>query len=382
MALRPPVRAPPERAGPWSCGASTSASPPTASPSLPRDNLWLTALVLLAEVCAHLGDERGARELRALLEPYSGRNVVTPGVAYLGPVDRYLGLLATVTGDHDQAAAWFASARDLAGAMGARPTMARLALDEAEALRERDPARSAVLAAEAASEADELGLSGWPSGPGRWGRRNRRSGAAPAQTARAGARPAPRGRRLGGHRRRRPFHLKDAKGLHHLARLLARPGHEFHALELVGGTAPGASSAREVDAGLEVRSSGQDDAGPALDAQAKAEYRERITELREEIEEAESFHDPERASRAREELDLLSQELSAAVGLGGRDRPTGAASERARVNVTRALRTVIDRVAEHDEGLGHHLRTCVRTGTFCAYEPGPGATRWNLGSGS
>ena len=351
--------------------------------SLPRDNLWLTALVLLAEVCAHLGDERGARELRALLEPYSGRNVVTPGVAYLGPVDRYLGLLATVTGDHDQAAAWFASARDLAGAMGARPTMARLALDEAEALRERDPARSAVLAAEAASEADELGLE-------RLAERARALGEAQpteAEPPRAEAAAPARGlRRLGDAWEvtggAAPFHLKDAKGLHHLARLLARPGHEFHALELVGGTAPGASSAREVDAGLEVRSSGQDDAGPALDAQAKAEYRERITELREEIEEAESFHDPERVSRAREELDLLSQELSAAVGLGGRDRPTGAASERARVNVTRALRTVIDRVAEHDEGLGHHLRTCVRTGTFCAYEPGPGATRWNLGSGS
>ena len=109
-------------------------------------------------MCSHLGDEKGARELLALLEPYSGRNVVTPGVAYLGPVDRYLGLLATVAGDHDQATAWFASARALAGAMGARPTCARLALDEAEALRERDPARSAALAAEAASEADELGL--------------------------------------------------------------------------------------------------------------------------------------------------------------------------------------------------------------------------------
>ena len=131
-----------------------------------------------------------------------------------------------------------------------------------------------------------------------------------------------------------------------------------------------------------MRSSGQDDAGPLLDDRAKAEYRERITELREEIEEAKAFHDPERESRAREELELLSKELSAAVGLGGRDRPTGAAAERARVNVTRALRTAIDRVTEHDPGLGHHLRTCVRTGTFCAYEPGPDAVRWNLGSDS
>ena len=349
--------------------------------SLPRDNLWLTALALLAEVCSHLNDEKGARELRALLEPYSGRNVVTPGVAYLGPVDRYLALLATVAGDHDQAASWFSSARDLAGAMGARPTCARLALDEAEALSERDPARSATLAAEAASEADELGLE-------RLAERAKAQGAETPQPAAApAAAPSPRGlRRLGDSWEvtggAEPFHLKDAKGLHHLARLLARPGHEFHALELVGGTAPEAAGARDLDPGLEVRSSGQDDAGPLLDDRAKAQYRERITELREEIEEAEGFHDPERASRAREELDLLSQELSAAVGMGGRDRPTGSAAERARVNVTRALRTAIDRVTEHDPGLGHHLRTCVRTGTFCAYEPGPDAARWNLDSGS
>ena len=60
------------------------------------------------------------------------------------------------------------------------------------------------------------------------------------------------------------------------------------------------------------------------------------------------------------------------MGLGGRDRPTGSAAERARVNVTRALRTAIDRVTEHDPGLGHHLRTCVRTGTLLRLRAGAG----------
>ncbi len=180
-----------------------------------------------------------------------------------------------------------------------------------------------------------------------------------------------------------PFHLKDAKGLHHLARLLARPGHEFHALELVGGTAPGAASARERGCGPGgAQQRRRTTPGRCSTTARRPSTASGSPSSARRSRRPRSFHDPERASRAREELDLLSQELSAAVGLGGRDRPTGAASERARVNVTRALRTAIDRVAEHDEGLGHHLRTCVRTGTFCAYEPGPGAARWNLGSGS
>jgi hypothetical protein len=349
--------------------------------SLPRDNLWLPALALLAEVCSHLGDEKGARELRALLEPYSGRNVVTPGVAYIGPVDRYLALVAAAAGDHDQAAGFFASARKLAGAMGARPTCARLAIDEAEALRDRDPARSAALAAEAAAEADELGLE-------RLAERARslatHPDAASANSPKA-AGPEPVSRGL--HRRGdawevtgggAPFHLRDAKGLHHLARLLAHPGHEFHALELVGAAANTGPAPATADPELAVRRGGQEEAGPRLDARAKAEYRERIADLQAEIDEAEAFNDPERATRARAELDFLSRELAAAVGLGGRDRRTGADAERARVNVTRALRTVVERIAEHDPSLGHHLRTCVRTGTFCAYDPGPLATTWEL----
>lgn len=349
--------------------------------SLPRDNLWLPALALLAEVCSHLGDAKGAGELRALLEPYSGRNVVTPGVAYVGPVDRYLALLAAAAGDEDAAAAFFASARELAGAMGARPTCARLAVDEAEALSDRDPARSAALAAEAAAEADELGLDRLAARASSLA--TQQDGERADSPQAVSAEPVTRGL----HRRgdawevtggTAPFHLRDAKGLHHLARLLAHPGQEFHALELVGAAAPTAAASATPDPELAVRRGGQEDAGPILDPRAKAEYRERIADLQDEIDEAEAFHDPERVTRARAELDFLSRELSAAVGLGGRDRRTGGDAERARVNVTRAIRTAVDRIAEHDPSLGHHLRTCVRTGTFCAYDPGPLATIWEL----
>jgi non-specific serine/threonine protein kinase len=167
--------------------------------------------------------------------------------------------------------------------------------------------------------------------------------------------------------------LRHAKGLSHIVRLLAAPQVEFHALDLVAGPRErGASVAVAVASGMEVRGRGAGDAGPMLDVQAKAAYRARVTELQEEIEEAESFNDPERASRARDELGFLARELAGAVGLGGRDRKTGSDAERARVNVTRAIRTALKRISDHDPVLGRSLGSSIRTGTFCAYAPPPG----------
>jgi hypothetical protein len=97
------------------------------------------------------------------------------------------------------------------------------------------------------------------------------------------------------------------------------------------------------------------------------------------LEEAERFNDVERAARLREELDFIAAELSRAVGLGGRDRKAGSAAERARVNVTRAIRGAVRAIAEHDARLGHHLERSVKTGIFCTYDPGPpGPDTWRV----
>jgi hypothetical protein len=139
----------------------------------------------------------------------------------------------------------------------------------------------------------------------------------------------------------------------------------------VAGSAEGAAATAGAEAqGLAVRA-GTGDAGVALDTQAKSQYRSRLEDLRADVEEAEAFNDPERAARAREEMDFIAQELSSAVGLGGRDRRAASAAERARVNVTRALKREIRRIGEQDARLGRELSTTVRTGTFCAYEPDP-----------
>jgi CheY-like chemotaxis protein len=164
------------------------------------------------------------------------------------------------------------------------------------------------------------------------------------------------------------FRLKDTKGLHYIAALLRQPGREIHALDLVTSTA---TDGQPIPAGS--------DAGAILDAEAKAQYKSRLEELDDEMAEAERFNDQERAARARDEREAIAHELSAAVGLGGRDRKAVSDAERARINVNRAIKTVIDRIAENSPALAKHFESTLRTGTFCMYAPDTrSALKWEF----
>jgi hypothetical protein len=169
--------------------------------------------------------------------------------------------------------------------------------------------------------------------------------------------------------------LKDSKGLRHLARLLAQPAREFHVTDLEaagsGGASPGRGE-RAHNRELELRPD-LGDAGELLDATAKAAYKARVEELRAELEEAEGFNDPVRAARARQELDFLAGELARAVGLGGRDRRAASHAERARLNVTRAIRAAMANLSRANPSLGRHLAVTIRTGRYCSYTPDPRA---------
>ena len=152
--------------------------------------------------------------------------------------------------------------------------------------------------------------------------------------------------------------VRDLKGMRYLAQLVAHPGREFHALDLVA-----AETGQRTSLG---------DAGEILDERAKAAYRRRLAEIEDDIEQARALEDAGREAQADAERDFLVRELAGAVGLGGRDRRAASASERARSGVTRALRQAIARIGEHHPPLGEHLDRAVRTGTYCAYAPEPG----------
>jgi hypothetical protein len=170
------------------------------------------------------------------------------------------------------------------------------------------------------------------------------------------------------------FRLRDTKGLRYLARLLAEPGREFLALDLVAGRAPQVKQQR--NGGIRP---GQQDALIFLDEQAKSAYRERLHDLQSELDEAESRNDTERAERARLDMEVIARELARAVGLAGRDRVSGSPGERARLSVTRAIRSAMRRIAAHDRTFAEHLEATVHTGTYCAYQPDPRVPiQWQL----
>lgn len=158
--------------------------------------------------------------------------------------------------------------------------------------------------------------------------------------------------------------LRDSKGLRHLAVLLASPGVERHALDLVD-RLEGVVASDEPP--IDRRRLG--DAGELLDGRARAAYRHRIEALREEIEEAFEADAEERAEILQRELDALVEQLASAFGLGGRPRRGSSAAERARLNVTRALRSATARIREVLPDAGAVLDRQVRTGLYCAYEP-------------
>ena len=157
--------------------------------------------------------------------------------------------------------------------------------------------------------------------------------------------------------------LRHTKGLASLADLLAHPAAERHALDLVD-LVEGVSTA---ETGIDRRRLG--DAGALLDARSRDAYRRRVVALKEEVDDALAVEDDDRAAAAQAELDALMAELARAFGMGGRERKASSAAEKARLNVTRALRAAIAGLSDALPEAGAVLDRRVRTGLFCAYEP-------------
>jgi tetratricopeptide (TPR) repeat protein len=172
------------------------------------------------------------------------------------------------------------------------------------------------------------------------------------------------------------FSLKDIKGLGYIERLLQHPGEEFHSLDLLNGPEGSAADVASSDqasllSGATISVGGLGDAGEMLDAKAKQEYQRKLVELREELGELRERGDEPGAARVEEEIDFIAREVARAVGLGGRDRRAGSAAERARLNVTRAIKSALQKICEHNTQLGELLDRSIRTGSFSCYLANP-----------
>jgi hypothetical protein len=311
-------------------GAEAAAAPLfdlPAPPAFPPGRIWTQSAAFAGELAVALGARTACRWLYDALGPHADATVVVGvAIAFRGAVAHYLGLLA--------------AALD-------RPEEARAHFEHALAVHERLGART-------------------------WADRSR-------QALAEDRRPAPGQAPAGGQVFRRDgtlwtlgyagrtVRMRDAKGLRDLAALLAAPGRPVAAAELVAAAAGEAAVPADLRLG----------ADEVLDDRARTELRARLLDLEAEVEEADRWHDPERAARAALERDALVAELATAAGLGGRARRLGDQSERARKTVTARIRDVIDRVERLHPALGAHLRASVTTGTYCSYSP-PAPVTWEL----
>jgi hypothetical protein len=175
------------------------------------------------------------------------------------------------------------------------------------------------------------------------------------------------------------FRLKDAKGLHYIAYLLARPGERIHVHDLIeaveGSTASQRINAESGDLEI-VREIGGP--VPTIDARARSEYRGRLRDLHAELDEAERMNDLGRSERLGTEIEMVVQQLTGSSGLGGRARAASTIVERARGLVGRNIRSVLEKIRHQHPALGRHLATTIRTGYFCAYQADPNHISWQL----
>lgn len=130
--------------------------------ALPADANWFTAMSLMGEAIALLGDDKRAARAYEELLPYEGLVIVIARAAGCnGPVDRVLGLLAQTMGRLDDAERHLANAVEISTGMGDRPGMALCGLGLAELLlgrdREDDREVALKLLAEVLGTAREMG---------------------------------------------------------------------------------------------------------------------------------------------------------------------------------------------------------------------------------
>ena len=127
----------------------------------PYDVVWSSAMAMLAEVCAVLGEAGAAAVLAEKLRPFAGV-LAHNGCTTFGALDRYLGMLAATLSHFSEAESHFAAAAAIHDRLGAPAWLARTRLDWAGMLLTRsdpgDAERARGFLGQALAAARELGL--------------------------------------------------------------------------------------------------------------------------------------------------------------------------------------------------------------------------------
>jgi hypothetical protein len=150
-------------------------------------------------------------------------------------------------------------------------------------------------------------------------------------------------------------HVKHTKGMTYIFHLLQAPGQSLHSMTLLFAAAG------------QQRQPAMGSAGEVLDERAIADYRSCMEELEKRLAQAERYNDQAQKELAQSEMDLLTEQIGSAYGLGGRRRHAQDDSERVRKNVSNAISRAIESIREHHSPLGDHLDVHINCGSFASY---------------
>ena len=356
---------------------------------VPRNAYWLVTLTNLAQACVILRDVSRAAHLYQLLLPFAAQYVVVPpGLLCVGAVARFLGLLAMLQQRWEEAEAHFTAAVQRNTLLGAPPKVAITQRCYAAMLIARqwpgDREQAIALLHEALATSQSLGMDEQV--------RHVRGLLEQAQAQCTAVTPTsaltpPAQRPTYVFRQEGDywticdnatlFRLKHVRGLPYLRHLLQHPHQEVHVFDLVAlaqaSTSCAAVAPPPFARGTPPHRGDLGDAGDVLDVQARTAYKQRLHELQAELQVAQDTNDLGRQTLVQEEIEMLLQQLSAAVGLGGRSRHAASPAERARINVTNGIRMALTKMAAHSPPLVQYLTTTIKTGLICSYTPLPHA---------
>ena len=380
--------------------------------SIPEDSFYVWILALLAEVCSTLGEHGWSDLLYDRLLPFRHRNIVGGwGVAFDGSICHYLGLLAASRQRWHDAITWYNVALSMNERMQAPYLAARTRARLGEALIARnvtgDVDRGRHIVSQAAATFSSLGMSGQLSRLRNFGKGHMIPNALKGESHQHPVANTPAGDSSGGdHQPAAPprttrryvfrregdiwaiefnghlMRLRTSRGLCLLALLLEHPHREFHVLELLDAslvTGPSGNNALPSPSSTQttIGTIASGSAGALSDTQARAAYRRRVSDIRDELQEAEQFNDIGRQAALRSELEKITAELGRAFDIRQRPRAFTSTTERARVNIRNNIANALRTISRHDAGLWRHLSNAVRTGSYCSYRP-ECPTRWNV----
>ncbi|MET9231608.1 hypothetical protein [Lentzea sp. NPDC003310] len=298
--------------------------------AVPLSSTWITCMFCVVHVAAALGEADIAREAYGLLAPFAALPVVpATAIVCFGSTELLLGIAATTFGDPGLAVGHLERAVTTNIRLGnlpmtayARATLAAVAGGE----------RGRALYDVAINDATAIGMTARAA---QWAKaRDGLSGRVVIRRENGWWVVSHQGREI---------RVEDLVGMRYLARLVADPGTEIAALELVGGE----------DSGNQA----------VLDPVARAAYLTRIRDLRAQL-------DDHPTPRLEAELEALLSHLERETGMGGRGRNFAGPAERARTAVRKAIRRAIDTIAATEQSTADALRDSVTTGYRCSYRPG------------